>query len=160
LTAPAARALLAALLLAAVPAAGAAASDAGPPDAAILGNWLTEPRDGIIAITRSADGLYEGRIIGGNAPQRLDARNPDPARRSLLLLGQVILTGMRYGGEGVWTGGRIYDPDSGRTYRCRIELRGDAQLQVRGYIGFALLGRTQLWTRYLGSSMTLPATAP
>jgi uncharacterized protein (DUF2147 family) len=160
LSVPALRALLAILLLGAGPAATAAVPDAAAPDPAveaILGNWLTEPRDGIIHITRGPEGRYEGRIIGGNSPQRLDSSNPDPARRQQLVLGQIVLKAMRYSGGGLWSGGTIYDPDSGRTYRCRIELHGEAQLRVRGYFGVALLGRTQLWTRYLGTSLTLPA---
>jgi len=74
----------------------------------------------------------------------------------MLLLGQVILKDMHPDGEGGLGGGTIYDPDSGRTYRCKLELLGPDRLQVRGFIGFALLGRSQVWTRYLGSEMTLP----
>ncbi len=127
--------------------------------AQILGNWLTEPRDGIIQISIADDGSYQGRIVGGNNPQRRDQHNPDPARRSQLLLGQTIFQGMKYDGEGKWSGGTIYDPDSGRTYKCRLERLDSERLQVRGFIGFALLGRSQVWTRYRGDSMTLPAAA-
>jgi uncharacterized protein (DUF2147 family) len=141
------------LLALAVPAAGASDDQA----MLILGNWLTEPRDGIIEISIAGDGSYQGRIVGGNSPQRQDQHNPDPARRSQLLLGQVIFQGMKYDGEGKWSGGTIYDPDSGRTYKCRLERLDAERLQVRGFIGFALLGRSQVWTRYRGSSMTLPA---
>jgi uncharacterized protein (DUF2147 family) len=66
---------------------------------------------------------------------------------------------MKYDGEGRWSGGTIYDPDSGRTYKCRLEQLDADRLQVRGFIGFALLGRSQVWTRYRSSSMTLPAAA-
>ena len=150
--------LLAALGLSLAPAAAATAAAAAgdDPTAQILGNWLTEPRDGIIQISRAADGSYQGRIVGGNDPQRLDQHNPDQARRTQPLLGQIILQGMSYDGGGKWSGGTIYDPDSGRTYKCHLERLDQDRLQVRGYIGFALLGRSQLWTRYLGSSMTLP----
>ena len=123
----------------------------------ILGNWLTEPRDGIIQISIAGDGSYQGKIVGGNNPQRQDQHNPDPARRSQLLLGQTIVQGMKYDGDGKWSGGSIYDPDSGRSYKCRLELLEPDRLQVRGFIGFALLGRSQVWTRYQASSMTLPA---
>jgi uncharacterized protein (DUF2147 family) len=148
--------LLAALGLAWAPAAGASDDRA----AQVLGNWLTEPRDGIFEISLAADGSYQGRIVGGNDPQRLDPHNPDPARRSQLLRGQVILQGLKYDGDGKWSGGTIYDPDSGRTYKCRLQQLDHDRLQLRGFIGFALLGRSQLWTRYLGSSMTLPQAAP
>jgi uncharacterized protein (DUF2147 family) len=144
------------ILLAALGLSLAAAGSASDAPEQILGNWLTEPRDGIIQISVAADGSYQGRIVGGNDPQRLDPHNPDPARRSQLLLGQTILQGMKYDGDGKWSGGTIYDPDSGRTYKCHLERLDQQRLQVRGFIGFALLGRSQVWTRYLGSSMTLP----
>ena len=122
----------------------------------IIGNWLTEKRDGIIQISRTSEGLYQGQIVGGDDPQRTDAHNPDPALRQRTLLGQLILQDMQYDGAGRWSGGTIYDPDSGHTYRCRLELRGADQLHVRGFLGVSLLGRSQTWTRYRGSSMQLP----
>jgi uncharacterized protein (DUF2147 family) len=149
---------LAAALLAAAMAPAAAAEPA--PDAAaaqLLGNWLTEPRDGIIELSRAEDGTYQGRIIGGNAPTRVDAKNPDAALRGQKLLGQLILKGMKYEGNGQWSGGTIYDPDSGRTYRCHLQLLDADRLKVRGFIGVEMLGRTQIWTRYRGTSLTLPA---
>src|SRR5580658_51767 len=109
---------VAALLLLALGALTGAAQE--PPGPAILGRWLTEPRDGIIEIARAADGSYQGRIIGGNAPGRVDAKNPDVNRRQQLLLGQPILAGMHADGDNAWSGGTIYEPDSGRTYKCRI----------------------------------------
>lgn len=124
--------------------------------AQILGNWLTQKRDGIIQIRRTSEGLYQGQIVGGDDPQRTDAHNPDPALRERRLLGQVILQDMQYDGAGRWSGGTIYDPDSGHSYRCRLELRGADQLHVRGFLGVAVLGRSQTWTRYRGSSMQLP----
>jgi uncharacterized protein (DUF2147 family) len=132
---------------------GFAAEEALTP--AVVGRWLTEQRDGIIEITRLAAGVYEGRIIGGNSPHQLDANNPDPARRSLLLLGQTILRDLREEGPGRLSGGTIYDPDSGRSYRCRIELLDRDHLKIRGFIGFSLLGRSQTWTRFTGPSLDL-----
>jgi uncharacterized protein (DUF2147 family) len=149
-------ALLAALGLQLAPSARATDDQA----AQILGNWLTEPLDGIIEISVASDGSYQGKIVGGNAPERLDQHNPDPARQSLTLLGQIIVRGMKYDGGGEWSGGTIYDPDSGRTYKCRLAWLDRDRLQVRGFIGFALLGRSQVWTRYLGNSLILPMTAP
>jgi uncharacterized protein (DUF2147 family) len=125
----------------------------------LLGRWLTEPRDGIIEITRAADNTYQGRIIGGNTPHRLDQHNPDPGRRQQELLGQTILLGLHDDGAVHWSGGSIYDPDSGRTYKCRIELLDPDHLKVRGFIGISLLGRSQTWSRYLGTALVLPPSA-
>jgi uncharacterized protein (DUF2147 family) len=152
---PMAALCLAALSLLAFGGPLAGASD----DAAasgILGNWLTQKHDGIIQITRTGEGVYQGQIIGGDAPERLDSHNPDPALRARRLIGVLILQDMQYDGQGRWSAGNIYDPDSGHTYRCRLEMRGTDSLRVRGFLGVSVLGRTQLWTRYRGTSLQLP----
>jgi uncharacterized protein (DUF2147 family) len=122
----------------------------------ILGNWLTESKDGIIQISVTAAGTYEGRIVGGNHPGRLDEKNPDPALRGKPLRGAIILRDLHYDGGGKWSGGTIYEPDSGRTYKCLVELMSADTLKMRGFIGFSLLGKSQTWTRYAGTSMDLP----
>lgn len=137
-------------------ACGAAAYAADDAQSRVLGNWLTQPKDGIIQITQAEDGTLQGRIVGGNEPGKLDSENPDPAKRSQVLRGQVIMSGMKYHGSGKWSGGNIYDPKSGRTYGCNVELLANDTLKVRGFLGFALLGKTQEWTRYTGASMDLP----
>jgi len=141
------------LALACLVSSGVLAAD--DPQVGIQGNWLTEPKDGIIQITREGD-VFEGRIVGGNERGKLDTNNPDPAKRNVVLRGQVIMHGLKYDGDGQWSGGTIYDPKSGSTYKCKLELRADGTLKVRGYIGFALIGKTQIWTRYSGASMDLP----
>jgi uncharacterized protein (DUF2147 family) len=157
---PASRALragLAALALSLLGALASSAQDARAP--AVLGRWLTEPRDGIIEISRAADNSYQGRIIGGNAPHRLDLQNPDPGRRAQLLLGQAIIQGLHDDGEGGWAGGTIYDPNTGRTYKCHLEMLDHERLKVRGFIGVSLLGRTQTWTRYNDANLDLSPPA-
>jgi uncharacterized protein (DUF2147 family) len=143
------------LVLWAAPRA-AFAAEADGTVAAAAGRWLTEPMDGIIEIGVNAAGRLEGRIVGGNHPGRLDEKNPDPAQRSKVLRGQLILKDMAFEGKGHWTGGTIYDPDSGKTYKCNLELLAGGSLKVRGYIGFSLLGRSQTWTRYGGTTLDLP----
>jgi len=124
----------------------------------ILGDWLTEPKDGIIQISQTAGANYEGRIVGGSHPGRLDDKNPDATQRSKPLRGQVILRNLHYDGAGKWSGGTIYEPDSGRTYSCLVELIAPDSLKVRGFIGISVLGKSQIWTRYMGTSMDLPST--
>ncbi len=57
------------------------------------------------------------------------------------------MTGFAANGEGKWTGGRIYDPNNGKTYKCTLELANDGTLKVRGYVGISWFGRTETWTR-------------
>jgi uncharacterized protein (DUF2147 family) len=68
-------------------------------------------------------------------------------RRGLPKIGLVIIRNMQRDGD-VWSGGDILDPDNGKVYRCRLRVVDDNRtLEVRGFIGFALLGRTQVWER-------------
>jgi len=47
-----------------------------------------------------------------------------------------------------WTGGEVLDPEEGRIYRANLRLRDDgARLEVHGYIGVALFGRSQVWEK-------------
>ena len=61
--------------------------------------------------------------------------------------GMTILSGMTRDGD-EWSGGRILDPNNGKNYKCKMSmLDGGAKLKVRGYIGFSLMGRNQVWER-------------
>jgi uncharacterized protein (DUF2147 family) len=96
------------------------------------------------------DGRIFGRIEKGLA---LEAET-DPMcsmctdeRRGLPKIGLVIIRNMQRDGD-VWSGGDILDPDNGKVYRCRLRVVDDNRsLEVRGFIGFSLLGRTQMWER-------------
>lgn len=144
-----ARAIACAALLFASCIAGGGTPE-GAPEARILGNWFTEGHEGIIRIIQRPDGRFDGRIVGGDDIDRPDLHNPDPRKRDQVLRGGVILEGLRYDGRDRWSGGTVYDPDSGRTYRCHIDLTAPGTLRLRGFIGFSMLGRSQTWTRYEG----------
>lgn len=69
------------------------------------------------------------------------------ASKDAPIVGLVILSGLRRDGE-EFAGGQILDPDNGKTYRSKVQLiDGGRKLNVRGYIGVPLLGRTQTWVR-------------
>ncbi len=157
-----ARALAAAvvlpLLLAAVPLSPALAA------AQVAGTWLTESGNGKVRIApcgdlpgaggEPADQLC-GAIVWLKEPlteagtPKVDARNPDAALQQRPIIGLPILTGFEPGDEpGVWEGGRIYNPEDGETYKSVITLKDDgARLEVRGYVGLPIFGKTQVWTR-------------
>ncbi len=64
------------------------------------------------------------------------------------ILGLTILRGFTEHKENVWSKGTILDPESGRVYRSKLTLKDEGkQLDVRGFIGISLLGRTQTWMR-------------
>ena len=61
--------------------------------------------------------------------------------------GMEIIWNLEEDSDTEWEGGKILDPASGKEYKCKIELTDINTLNVRGFIGFALLGRTQTWYR-------------
>ena len=65
-------------------------------------------------------------------------------RKGKSLVGMDILWDMSKSGD-KWDNGEIIDPKSGKIYSCKLELDGKDKLKVRGYLGFALIGRTQTW---------------
>ena len=63
------------------------------------------------------------------------------------IIGMTILWGLKRDGD-VWSGGEILDPKKGKVYRCKMTpIEGGSKLDVRGYIGISLIGRTQTWHR-------------
>ncbi|MFC3907971.1 DUF2147 domain-containing protein [Legionella dresdenensis] len=60
--------------------------------------------------------------------------------------GLQIMWGLKDKGNGVWDGGNILDPKSGKVYRAKVTMEGN-KLYVRGYVGISALGRTQVWVR-------------
>jgi uncharacterized protein (DUF2147 family) len=117
----------------------------------IIGTWLNQEKDGKIEIYKNGD-KYFGKIVWGKElfepdgkTSRTDIKNSDPSLRSRKLYNLVILTNFKYD-DGEWNGGKIYDPKSGKTYSCIMKFDGD-KLQIKGYIGVSLLGRTTVWTR-------------
>jgi len=129
-------------------------------DESIEGVWVTENGDGLIEF-RVKDGLPTGFIAGSISdpehaePAEYDVHNPDPALREQPILGLAILTGMKDVRSKKWAGskwkGRVYDPRSGKTYKCTLTLVDTDTLRIRGYLGIPFLGRTQVWTRFRAS---------
>lgn len=60
--------------------------------------------------------------------------------------GLIIVKGLVKDGE-VWTDGKILDPANGKSYDCTIKLDDSNTLNVRGYLGFSFIGRSQVWKR-------------
>jgi uncharacterized protein (DUF2147 family) len=71
-------------------------------------------------------------------------------RKGQVIVGMEIIRGVTKNvkDDGLWDGGEILDPQKGKTYRVRLTPKdGGAKLEVRGYVGMPLLGRTQTWLR-------------
>ncbi len=126
---------------------------------AIVGNWWNEEKDARIEIY-DCHGKYCGKIIWLKEPRypendpegmggqpKTDRKNPDPAKRGQPILGFDVVWGFTYSGENLWEGGFIYNPREGKTYKCRMTLERPDRLKVRGFIGIALIGKTNTWIR-------------
>jgi uncharacterized protein (DUF2147 family) len=69
------------------------------------------------------------------------------ARKDQKVVGMTILWDLVQDGD-EWSGGRILDPENGKTYKCYIEVvDGGKKLKVRGYLGISMFGRTQHWLK-------------
>lgn len=113
---------------------------------AILGEWLAQEKDGKIVIFKQGD-QYFGKISWGKIPGKKDTKNPDEKLRNKDLVGAVILKNFKFTGSS-WENGTIYDPNSGKTYDCILKIRdGNKTLDIRGFVGAAMFGRTSTWTR-------------
>ena len=130
------------------------ASAASPED--VVGLWRD---DGSILWVEEVGSTLEAKIIalrpgeltyleGENSrwpvgTPRRDDQNPDPQLRARYLMGLNMLADYRFD-KGVWQG-EIYDPRSGNTYSSTMKVNRKGELQMRGYIGIALLGRTVIY---------------
>jgi len=124
----------------------------------ILGVWNTELDESKVEIFRCGEKIC-GKIIWLKNPVYTDSRdgevgtpvidrkNPVPALENRPVLGLRILEGFVEQGDNTWGDGTCYDPKSGNTYRGKIHLDAPDRLELRGYIGIPLFGRTSVWTR-------------
>lgn len=113
----------------------------------IAGRWTTQDKDAIVSIGKcgaSACGKIARFLI--TPPQGADQRdinNPNAAQRKRKLLGLPILTGFKKDGK-VWRG-KIYDPNSGKTYRSILRRKSANVLEVKGCVG--PFCQTQIWRK-------------
>lgn len=116
------------------------------------GNWVTIDDEtgvekSIIKLYIENDTLY-GRIetLLLEEDQGQLCTNCTGSELNQPIEGLIILKGLTRDGE-QWTGGTILDPANGKEYQCTLSLEGDSELNVRGFIGFSFIGRTQRWKR-------------
>lgn len=111
----------------------------------IVGEWISEPKDGKITIFKQGD-RYFGKITWGKNPAK-DKFNPNARLRNRELVGAIILKDFVFKGDS-WENGTIYDPHSGKTYECILKVKDNNQkLDIRGFVGMAMFGRTSTWSR-------------
>lgn len=109
------------------------------------GTWTDQDKEGKFKFEIRGDKLY-GKIIWLKNGDVKDTKNPDPTLRDKSIVGLTFLKNFSKDGKH-WKGGEIYDPKSGKTYSATIKWAGPNALDVRGYLGISLVGRTTRFTR-------------
>jgi len=140
-------------LLAAV--AAFCASPAFAADGTPVGTWTTftddhKPKSHVEIFDAGND------VLGGKVVEiMISDKGPNPVceecegeEHNKPVLGMTILKGFKKSGDDVWEGGTCLKPQNGKLYKCKMHLiEGGKKLEVRGFIGFSLLGETQVWER-------------
>jgi len=117
-----------------------------------VGMWATfdddGQRTGKVELWEQNDLLY-GRIVAIDDPAKahLICLKCTDDRKDAPLLGLQFMRGLHKDGD-EWNGGQILDPKTGSIYRCTLRVLDDGRkLQVRGFLGISLFGRSQIWVR-------------
>lgn len=132
-------AALMSLVLLAAPVAMADGQD-------VHGRWLVEDGNAVIEIADCGDGTPCGTLQWvdmSEASSDRDINNPDDELNGRPLIGMPMLWGFRKKGDS-WGRGKIYDPESGKTYGSNLKRRKDGNLRVKGCVG--PFCQTQVWS--------------
>lgn len=156
LAAAAGLALATAVAIGSVAPSLASRDQAGDP----IGRWYAEGGAAQVDV-RQCGGELCGQIVWLRSPfdengcELRDRFNPDESLRNRPVVGLEVLRGLvpASGANASWESGTIYDPGSGSTYRASMSMLGENRLELRGYIGIPLIGRTTRWFR-VGSEQT------
>ncbi|MBD8490677.1 DUF2147 domain-containing protein [Echinicola sp. CAU 1574] len=116
----------------------------------ILGEWVTSDGSAKLEIEKEEDGFF-ARVVwlanpNENGAPKLDHQNADRSLRRRPILGLKIIEDLHYK-DGKWVNGELYDPESGETYSCQLKLDDKGVLEVRGYLGMPVFGRSVFWKR-------------
>ena len=116
----------------------------------VEGEWLTEGGSAKVRISPcpAAPAKMCGVISWLKNPadaKATDVNNPDAKLRSRPILGLSMIRDFNPAGPGRWTGGKIYDPNSGKTYDSKMSLRDDGTLKVEGCV--LVICQAQTWRR-------------
>ena len=119
-----------------------------------VGTWKTIDDEtgqdkSLVQITEE-NGELSGKVIkvinSDEGPNPI-CKKCEGERKDQPVVGMTIMWGLKHNGD-KWDGGQILDPNNGKTYKCKLQLTdGGEKLEMRGYMGFSLLGRTQTWVR-------------
>lgn len=122
------------------------------PENNVIGVWESEEKNLQIEMFED-NGQFAGRMIYFKCSSEqimrtcTDTENPDKTLTTRKLLGLKLVTKLEYKGMNVWDNGKIYDPNTGRTFEARIQLTDPNTAIVRGYWKFKWIGRSMVFYR-------------
>jgi uncharacterized protein (DUF2147 family) len=136
---------------------------AGNDRGAVMGKWASDTS--IIEVSEGGgalhakiisvlDPLFKANEDGPAGTTRSDVKNPDAALRARPLVGIDLLSDYAFK-SGKWQGS-LYDPESGKTYKSTLSVSSDGKLEMRGYIGTPMFGRTEEWDPLSACSGNIP----
>lgn len=120
----------------------------------VLGEYYTPEKKATIKVYKCGD-KYCGKIIALKNPNKkdgtpkVDDENPDVTKRTRPIVGLKLVWRFKFKND-KWVDGQIYDPESGKTYFCKLNFLDNElkKLKVRGSLGrVGMLGKTQIWIR-------------
>ena len=134
-------------------AAMASSALAQSPAASVEGDWIVQDKSGRVRIApcKTDASRLCGNIVSMPKPNDAqgqplrDANNPNAALKTRTILGLPLITGFKPNGAGKWNGGKIYNPQDGKTYNSKLELTPAGTLKVSGCV--AVICKAQIWTR-------------
>lgn len=116
-----------------------------------IGTWKTiDDEDGKV---KSHVSIYEengklfGKVVKLIDPEQTICTECKGDKKDKQIEGMQIMWDLKPSDSNQWKGGKIMDPKNGKEYKCKVTLEDANTLKVRGFVGFALLGRTQTWYR-------------
>lgn len=119
-----------------------------------IGVWKTiddetKEEKSYVEIYEASDGTLEGKVVKILTAGKEDAKCTacDGKNKNQPIKGMRILWGLKKSDAENWKGGSILDPNNGKEYKSKMYLKDENTLEVRGFIGFSLIGRTQTWYR-------------
>ena len=118
----------------------------------ILGVWWSPTKDGKVLIYKNKK-TFSGKLlaVSWEKGKNKDDKNPNIKLRKKSILGLKFIKGFTYDAESKeWSGGSVYDMKNGKTYTSKMWLDGKRNLNIRGFVGISLFGRTAIFTKVKG----------
>jgi len=119
----------------------------------IKGQWITEEGKSVVEIFKQ-DGKFYGKVLwlkdpnDANGKPLKDVKNSDPKLRDNYILNMVFLKDFEFDSKNnIWKNGTVYDPESGNTYKATIKVKTEDILELRGFVGVSMLGRSSFFVR-------------